>query len=133
MVLATAWVALTGWVGSWTGWVMSASCGKGGTLHMRGARPGASCDNTMLAAVGFWTLLLLALAVAIPLVAAAVAMKPWVSWLVTFSLVPLAAFGVVNWTGFWGILVYAAPMLVVALIVALVQQIATVRCGRLAP
>lgn len=100
---------------------------------MSGARPGASCDDTMFAAVGIWTLLAMALVVATPLVAAAVAGMPWVSWLVTLALPLLAVFGLLNWTGFWGILMYAAPMFVAALVVALVQQIVAIRYGRLAP
>ena len=132
-VLAAAWVALTWWVSSWNGWAVAMSCGKSGELYFPGARSDATCDDSMLATIGWWPLLGLGVVVAAPLLIAAIAARSWVSWLVVQYLLVLCVIGLMNWTGFWGFLLYVVPMVIAAALIAVIQLVVAWKASHTVP
>ncbi|MFW0795090.1 hypothetical protein AAFP30_14860 [Gordonia sp. CPCC 205515] len=121
-----AWWILAGLAAVFTVWeagqpvgTVSLSCAKSGTLYESGVRSGATCDDSMIDALGVWPLIQLGVLLAVAPVVAAVCIRVWVSWLACAALAVLAGFGLGHWAGFWILLLLAgAPMTVVALVIS---------------
>lgn len=80
------------------------------------------CGDRISAVLGVWPLVGLGFLLATPPVVAAVAGRVWVSCVAVAALVAVALVGLANWTGFWGTLLFAAPLAVVGVVVTAVQQ-----------
>ncbi|WP_454164724.1 hypothetical protein [Gordonia iterans] len=123
--LVTALVAML--YAAWTafGPAESASMawGKFGALEMPNAPADATCNSPLYYAVGVWPLVVIGLALGGPPMIAALALRAWVSWAVVVTLGVVALLGVVQWPVVWGHLMFAIPLLVVAVIVASLQVV----------
>lgn len=112
-------VAFTVWFAVEPVSLWSLSCSKGGVLYEPGTRSEATCNDSMVHALGAGPLVRLGLLLAAPPVVAALAMRWWVSWLAVIALAGLSFAGLANWASFWLLSVLAgAPMTLVALIIA---------------
>ena len=80
------------------------------------------CGDRLSTTLGVWPLLGLGLALAVPPVVAALAGRVWVSCVAVLALVAAGIVGLANWTGFWGTLLFAAPLAVLGAIVTAAQQ-----------
>lgn len=103
---------------------VSLSCRKVGELH-DDAPVHLQCDDPLIHWVGVWPFVWLGLLLAAPLVVAALAMRVWVSWMAVNALAILSIVGLINWTGFWGQLLYAVPLAIAALVIVTVQYART--------
>ncbi len=111
-------LAFTVWVGtSWTMAEVSLACSKTG-------ESGSSfrCDDRIIHVLGVWPLIGLGLLLSTPPVVAALAMRKWVSWLAVAALVGLSIAGLVNWTSFWGSLLFAVPLAALGLVATVMQK-----------
>ncbi|MBP2524224.1 hypothetical protein J3A74_003332 [Rhodococcus sp. PvP104] len=115
-VAALAFVA---WVGSsWSMSEVSLSCAKTGE-----SQSSFRCDDRIVHALGIWPLFGLGLLLTAPPMAAALAARMWVSWLAVAALVSLSIIGLANWSSYWGLLAFAAPLAVLGLLAATLQRV----------
>lgn len=80
------------------------------------------CGDRVSAVLGTWPLLKLGFLLTTPPMVAAVAERVWVSCAAVVALAAVAVVGLATWTGFWGTLLFAAPLAVLGAIVTAVQQ-----------
>ncbi|MDJ0396750.1 ABC transporter permease [Rhodococcus sp. G-MC3] len=114
---AVAALAFTVWVGtSWSMTDVSLSCSKIGESRF------FQCDDRIVHVLGVWPLVGVGLLLAAPPAVAALSMRKWVSWLVVAVLVVVSIAGLVNWTGYWRLLLFALPLAVLGLVAASLQQ-----------
>ncbi|MDA3637492.1 ABC transporter permease [Rhodococcus sp. C-2] len=73
--------------------------------------------------MGIWPLFGLGLLLTAPPMAAALAARMWVSWLAVAALVSLSIIGLANWSSYWGLLAFAAPLAVLGLLAATLQRV----------
>ncbi|OZE84883.1 hypothetical protein [Rhodococcus sp. 14-2470-1a] len=101
---------------------ISMSCGKIGELSPFYGRSGFTCTDSILDAVGLVPVALLGILLAAPPVIAGVALNRNVSLCAAVALGFMAIFGLLNWTGFWVLMLMGAlPAAVFAAIVAALQ------------
>lgn len=115
---ALAALAFTVWVGtSWSMAEISLSCAKIG-------ESGSSfrCDDSIVHVLGVWPLVGLGLLLATPPVVAALATRRHVSWSMVAALVGLSIAGLVNWTSFWGSLLFALPLAALGWVATILQR-----------
>lgn len=98
---------------------VSMSCAKIAEPEPSLVEDGLGCTDSLFTAVGMFPLTLLAVLLAAPPVVAGVVLTKRVSWLATGVLAALAVVGLLNWTGFWGLLLVGAlPGAIVAAIIS---------------
>lgn len=115
-------LAITTWVGTSPMADVSMSCSKMGELYLDGSRSAFQCDDSIVRVLGVCPLVGLGLLLAIPPVVAALAMRRWISWLVVAALVGLSIAGLVNWSSYWGSLLFAVPLAALGWVAATLQQ-----------
>jgi hypothetical protein len=118
--LAVAALAFTADVGTSSSMAeVSLSCSKIGE-----SQSSFRCDDRIVHVLGVWPLVGLGLLLATPPVAAALAMRKWVSWFAVAALVGLSVAGLVNWasTSYWGLLLFAVPLAVLGSVAATFQR-----------
>ncbi|OBC05325.1 MULTISPECIES: hypothetical protein [unclassified Gordonia (in: high G+C Gram-positive bacteria)] len=103
---------------------VTVSCGKSGELSVAGAHAGATCEDSIFAALGPRRLIEMGVLLASPPLIAAVALRVWVSWLVVPAMAVLVFVGVANWADFWLLLSLGALVLLVASIVVATAHLA---------
>lgn len=108
----TVWGAAT-----WSMADISMSCAK---IGESGSSFG--CDDSIVQVLGVWPLVGLGLLLATPPVVAALAMRQWVSWLIVAALAGLSIAGLVNWSSFWGSLLFAVPLAAIGWVAAMLQR-----------
>ncbi|OZD08015.1 hypothetical protein CH275_05465 [Rhodococcus sp. 06-235-1A] len=101
---------------------VSMSCGKIGEPGVDMARAEISCTDSLFTAVGAVPLVLLAVLLAAPFIVAGTVLNKRASWLATIALAVFAVYGLLNWTGFWVLLLVGAlPGAIIASIVSALQ------------
>ncbi|NKR39494.1 ABC transporter permease [Rhodococcus hoagii] len=108
----TVWVATT-----WSMADISMSCAK---IGESGSSFG--CDDSIVDVLGVWPLVGLGLLLATPSVVAALAMRKWCSWLMVAALAGVSIAGLVNWSSFWGSLLFAVPLSVLGWVATVLQR-----------
>jgi len=108
----TVWGAVT-----WSMADISMSCSKIG-------ESGSSfrCDDSIAHVLGVWPLVGLGTLLATPPVVAALALRKWVSWLMVAALAGLSIAGLVNWSTFWGSLLFAVPLAAIGWVATMLQR-----------
>jgi len=130
-VLAVLGIVVAVWNAFEPAWWSSMSCGKSGTLSDPGARPGATCDDPMWVAYDLWRLVLVGVLLGAAPAAAALVMRWWTSWLAVAALIIVTAYGLMHWTGFWGVLLLGGvPITLVALAIATVHSVLHLSAAR---
>ncbi len=121
---ASAVVALviTVWVGNSPMADVSMSCSKIGELYLDNGRTSFQCDDSIKHVLGVWPLVGLGLLLTTPPLAAALAMRRWVSWLAVAVLVGLSVSGIANWASYWRVLLFAIPLAALGWIAVVLQQ-----------
>lgn len=105
------------WVGaSWSMGEVSLSCSKIGESQAT-----FSCSDRIVHVLGFRPLIGLALMLAVPLLVASLVMQKWVTWAAVAALGILTVIGLLNWTSYWKLLLFAAPLAVIGSVVASFQ------------
>ncbi|MFT3661115.1 MAG: hypothetical protein QM809_06860 [Gordonia sp. (in: high G+C Gram-positive bacteria)] len=119
-----SWIVLAGSALVYTVWTAfgPASAGSLGCRQGEGPMPsyaptGATCESPLYHVFGIWPALEIGLILVAPPLIAALAMRTWVSWLTVVGLGVIAFLGLAHWAEFWGTLLFAIPMLIVALFV----------------
>ncbi|UNQ37589.1 ABC transporter permease [Prescottella equi] len=108
----TVWVATTSSMAD-----ISMSCAKIG-------ESGSSfrCDDSIVDVLGVWPLVGLGLLLGTPPAVAALSMRRWVSWLMVAVLAGLSIAGLVNWSSFWGSLLFAVPLAALGCVATVLQR-----------
>lgn len=123
LVLAAVAVAFTTWAASLSVSNISLSCSKTGRFS--DSNSGIDCGDSILHAQGVWPVILLGLLLVVPAVAAAVTVRRWVSWVATGGFAALFFVGVSHWSEFFGLLMAAGVLAIIAFLITLAQQILT--------
>ncbi|SIS21705.1 hypothetical protein SAMN05445060_3818 [Williamsia sterculiae] len=100
---------------------ISLSCSKTGRFNDRGAADGVSCSDSIVSVVGVGHLVALAVLLVLPPLPAAFTRRNGVGWLVVVGYIVVAVAGLTQWSGFWGLLLLAAPLAIVATVIALTE------------
>lgn len=90
---------------------------------------GFSCGDPVTDLVGWWPFVVMGLLLAGPPVVAAIARRPWVSWLAVAVLACAGAWGVGHWPEVWITLVLGLPLAILGAVVAVAHSVAG-RVGR---
>ncbi|NLE81195.1 MAG: hypothetical protein GX610_16750 [Rhodococcus sp.] len=117
LLLALVGVGLAGWYGTAPMAAMFADCTKLVTVDNE-----HRCGLSVGEAYGWWRIVLFGLLVAVPPAAAAATGRQVVAWLAVGALVVLAVVGLLDFFGFWGFLVVAGPMALVAVVLAVLVR-----------
>ncbi|MFT3661116.1 MAG: ABC transporter permease [Gordonia sp. (in: high G+C Gram-positive bacteria)] len=119
--MRVSWIVLAGIALAYAVWTALGPAGRW-SLGCR-KMPDATCDIPMYHAVGVWPLVVIGAVLAGPPALAALASATRVSWLMLGALVVVAFLGLVNWSEFWGSLLFAIPLLVMSFVVTLLQMV----------